>query len=166
MTNNQVISKARGECKIDGCDKPVVAWGTCDMHYRRFKKRGTYDAFPTGITSKHLIPLPTRFHAKYTPVPESGCWLWEGALAGKYGVIVQDGKNLSAHRYSWELHNGDIPNGLWVLHKCDTPSCVNPDHLFLGTAKDNMQDALRKGRLNYMPGVMAGAKAKAIKERE
>lgn len=51
-----------------------------------------------------------------------------------------------AHRYSWMIANGPIPKGLWVLHKCDTPACINPDHLFLGTCRDNAKDCYRKGR--------------------
>lgn len=77
------------------------------------------------------------------------CWLW---MAGKFhfghGRFKIRNKNKQAHRVSWEMKNGPIPNGMLVCHKCDVPSCVNPDHLFLGTYKDNMQDSLLKGR-NY-----------------
>lgn len=81
-------------------------------------------------------------------VPWSGCWLWFGAEGSGYGRVGFKGNLLLTHRVSWELTNGPIPDGLWVLHKCDVRCCVNPDHLFLGTPKDNMQDKLRKGRGN------------------
>lgn len=77
----------------------------------------------------------------------SDCWEWTGArLPAGYGVFWVNGKNEGAHRVSWQLHKGPIPDGLWVLHKCDNPRCVRPDHLFLGTPKDNTQDCQRKGR--------------------
>lgn len=75
------------------------------------------------------------------------CWLWIASTRGKgYGAFGADGKNQYAHRASWEIHYGPIPDGLWVLHHCDTPACVNPQHLFLGTNADNMQDCVAKGR--------------------
>lgn len=77
----------------------------------------------------------------------SDCWAW---LAGKdkdgYGKIKINGKTLQAHRVSWVIHNGCIPEGLSVLHVCDNPSCVNPKHLFTGTTLDNMRDRDAKGR--------------------
>lgn len=97
-------------------------------------------------------PLAERFHSKYTPEPNSGCWLWIGADATCYGygkILGPDGRaggSIYAHRASWLLHFGEIPDNLWVLHKCDVPCCVNPDHLFLGTHSDNMQDCARKKR--------------------
>src|SRR5208282_854629 len=83
-------------------------------------------------------------------VPESGCWIWMGSInSSGYGNASHNRKTIRAHRLSWTLFNGLIPDGLWVLHKCDVPSCVNPSHLFLGTAGDNTQDALSKGRMAY-----------------
>lgn len=98
--------------------------------------------------------LMARFWAKVNkegPIhPKLGtrCWLWTGNQNGKgYGHIAQTRiATIIVHRLSWEIHNGDHPGRLFVLHKCDTRSCVNPDHLFLGTHKDNMADCVAKGR--------------------
>src|SRR3990167_1210519 len=79
------------------------------------------------------------------------CWEWKSCKNPEgYGQFTIDGKKVYAHRYSWELHNGTIPDGLWVLHHCDNPACVNPDHLFVGTQTDNMQDMISKGRSEYL----------------
>jgi HNH endonuclease len=83
------------------------------------------------------------------------CWIWTGAHNTQgYGGFSwkKDGyKMIRAHRASWIIYHGAIPNGMWVLHKCDNPSCVNPDHLFLGDCRVNTRDALIKGRLHVLP---------------
>jgi hypothetical protein len=77
-----------------------------------------------------------------------GCWVWIGAVSNKGYGNFWDGVNyVHAHRFSWQLHNGIIPNGLFVCHTCDNRKCVRDDHLFLGTNDDNMKDAVRKGRM-------------------
>ena len=80
---------------------------------------------------------------------DSDCWIWKGARnSGGYGHLTISGVTRTANRVSWEEHEGPIPEGLYVLHRCDNRACINPKHLFLGTAKDNTQDAISKGRLN------------------
>lgn len=76
-----------------------------------------------------------------------GCWIWLGKPTPKgYGIISVDKRHAYAHRFAFALHNGPIPDGLDVLHSCDNPLCVNPEHLFLGTHVDNMADMVAKGR--------------------
>lgn len=81
------------------------------------------------------------------PEPNSGCWLWDGTLHHDgYGQIRIDGVVHRAHRLSYEIHCGGIPDGLGALHKCDVRCCVNPDHIYAGTDKDNSRDKVRRGR--------------------
>ena len=99
--------------------------------------------------------IPTRyinsFHSKYK-VLESGCWEWQaGRFENSYGkfnkLSAQHDLSPYAHITSYIIHHGTIPEGLKVCHKCDHPWCVNPEHLFLGTHQDNMDDAVSKGRM-------------------
>ena len=94
--------------------------------------------------------LQERFDEKYIPEPNSGCWLWISNQRKGYGEMYINTKRIPAHRVSWTIHYGEIPDGLLCLHTCDNPSCVNPVHLFLGTNSDNMKDKASKGR-GYSP---------------
>jgi len=100
-----------------------------------------------------MKPIEERFWDKVNKDTESGCWVWQSSIRGNgYGAffthLQPEGRKChGAHRYSWELSNGAIPEGLWVLHKCDNRICVNPDHLFLGDRTDNMRDCANKKRV-------------------
>lgn len=97
-----------------------------------------------------------KFWAHTEPELNTGCLLWWGGChdAG-YGRVQFEKRVQPAHRVAWKLTRGDIPQGLVVCHRCDTPACVNPQHLFLGTHRDNAQDKVRKGRHRFR--VLSGA---------
>lgn len=104
---------------------------------------------------KAIIPLEERFFSFVLKGGDGGCWIWVGPRDGKdYGKIHatgRSGKQWKAHRLSYELHKGQIPAGMEVCHSCDNPSCVNPDHLWLGTHKQNMADCSAKKRTGDRP---------------
>lgn len=100
------------------------------------------------------MTLEDRFWRRvFMPLADECCWEWTGyrdergygRLSSRVSGVT---KTISAHRLSWQIYKGEIPPGLCVLHKCDNPPCVNPDHLFLGNQRDNMLDCSSKGRLN------------------
>ena len=106
-----------------------------------------------------------RFMDKVCPEPNSGCWLWTAGIFPKgYGNFHYKGKGNQASRISYELFTGQIPDGLLVCHRCDTPACVNPQHLFLGTAQDNAVDMVRKGRANRATGRKHGRPKRKLTE--
>ena len=109
------------------------------MAPERWKNRGNF------------MTIEERFWSKVIKGSAGDCWHWTGAKLpkgyGKFSVGPRaTRKIINAHRIAWELTNGPIPEGIWVLHDCDNPSCCNPMHLYLGTNTDNVRDKVSKGR--------------------
>lgn len=137
------------KCAFDKCERDAVCKSYCDKHYRRVLRRGDVNDYGSRKVAEG--DAIERFHQKYE-INESGCWMWTGGTRpNSKGVPyprhwTDDFKSISAHRFSFELVHGAIPQGMYVCHKCDTPLCVNPDHLFLGSHQDNMRDMVAKQR--------------------
>ena len=130
-------------CSVPGCDGIYDSHGMCGKHYMAFRRNGD----PTlilqvqhhGKTAAERLEI----HTKRGP----GCWEWTGLRnpAG-YGLTRYEGRARLAHRVAYQLANGPIPAGMFVLHRCDNPACVRLDHLFLGSIADNNADMRAKGR--------------------
>jgi hypothetical protein len=102
------------------------------------------------IIRSYGLPEIERFERLYVPVPECGCWIWLATIIpsghGSFRTSKRgNGGAEGAHRAAWRLYRGEIPEGKWVLHHCDTPACVNPDHLYLGDRQDNANDLKTRG---------------------
>lgn len=134
------------KCQIDNCNNRLFAVGVCSAHYWRFKKYGSYDTPPLAR------PIEQRFFSKVIKGADGECWQWIGSKCDKgYGKFIFNGGQL-AHRFSFLMHNGTLPpyradNGdlIVIMHSCDNTSCVNPDHLSIGTHRQNVRDAFARG---------------------
>ncbi len=127
------------ECSIEDCNKRCLARQLCKTHYNRLMIHGCTDH-----------PAMAKFWAKVDrPESHTQCWLWlPGKAVGPYGKAEMFGKQWLAHRLAFVLTHGTIPDELVVRHECDTPLCVKPQHLLLGTHYDNVLDKVQRGRQN------------------
>lgn len=135
-------------CSVEGCDGKTVGRGYCGKHYQRWLRRG--DALAPYITrwTGNEAELDVVQFVKYREIdPITGCWAWTGAtFPNGYGQL-RGRPTRMVHRVSFEHFVGRIPEDFLVCHTCDNPPCFNPRHLFVGTGKDNAQDALSKDRI-------------------
>lgn len=133
---------------------------------KEIERRGGVDGSIIGVVEYRFeknaarkMTVRERLERMSMPVTESGCRIWLGSVSRDdgYGVFQLRGKTTSAHRTSWVVSNGrPIPKGMNVLHRCDIPSCIEPMHLFIGTDADNVQDKVKKGRMNHLRGEGCG----------
>lgn len=142
-------------CSVDGCGRKHDSRGFCTSHARRALRLGLIPIVqPKSVLAE---TLRDRLYRHGWNVMPSGCWDWAAARRHGYGCLGAPGNagTVQAHRASYEVHVGPIPDGLFVMHTCDNPPCVNPDHLRLGTPRDNMADMIAKGRDNFL-GLVVG----------
>jgi len=107
-----------------------------------------------------------RFWTKIDVKEKDDCWNWTAHLSGGYGQLKIEGEMVSAHRYAWSSVNGPVPDSMMILHKCDNKLCCNPEHLYCGTAKDNMRDKSRRCRMPSIPPEVLGAGMVKLHEGE
>lgn len=142
-----MVMPPQRRCLEEGCDRQHYARGLCHPHYDAYRARGRAPPLPP--VSRVGRPLAVRFWEDVVKAPGDGCWVFTRGTSRHphgYGSLSVNRRETLAHRVSWELAHGPIPPGLRVLHKCDNPPCVRPDHLFLGTQLDNVRDMWSKGR--------------------
>lgn len=131
-------------CSVTDCGSPVKSKGMCKLHYQRSWRTGS----ATVSRPRLHLPIEQKFWLYVDKNSDSECWNWTGFKdKDGYGKIRIGNTNRGAHRISWALHFGDMPEGVSVLHNCNNPSCVNPSHLRSGDHNENMIDRLNAG--NY-----------------
>ena len=141
-------------CTVSGCSGTYrIKRGLCSKHYHRWQRHGDPLAISRKPNRNKDLAVGFWECVDKTPGfgPKGDCWTWIGnRQSNGYGTISVNCKHKPAHRVSWELANGEIPDGVFVLHKCDVPLCIRPDHLFLGDQQANVSDCINKGRFKFL----------------
>lgn len=128
---------------------------TCDSKFMRLKNRSekqwnahNFCSVECRLKTKaRYSDKAKRFHDNYIPEPNSGCWLWTGSINNEgYGQISINMHHMRSNRLAYEVCVGPIPDDMIICHRCDNPSCVNPEHLYAGTHQDNANDKAQRGR--------------------
>lgn len=139
------------KCTIEGCGQKHFGKGLCSKHYERVRRNGSTDMVTYVVDGDIDLRAVTRRRLERNSKRVGECIEYTGTLeAAGYGTIQISRKRTKAHRVSFELHNGPIPEGMMVRHKCDNRPCINPDHLVLGGQTENMADMVERGR--SLPG--------------
>lgn len=143
-TQKQLQNIPYGYCQCGCGQKTRIA---PQSHTREGWVKGEPLRYIQGHNNPHYNSVVDYFWSRVTPGMPDECWLWQGFRNPQgYGQFNYHKKAYRVPRLCWEIHFGAIPEGLWVLHRCDNPPCCNPNHLFLGTPTDNAQDMIQKGR--------------------
>lgn len=151
-------------CQVPSCDLPRHARGLCQAHYIRHRKGSSLGS---PVRSPLVGDVGARMLAGVEFDTNGGCWLWKYAAAnGGYGVLYLNRRLVRAHRAAYQEWVGEIGNGLKVCHRCDTPACINPTHLFLGTQADNVADMCAKGRKVNAPSKGEANGSAVLTERQ
>lgn len=148
----------RETCKVEGCTEAVTRrkWQECESHFYRRTTYGNYDEQRRTRSNATWDDRLTEDKWAVTPGPlETDCWIWQGTLnSDGYATIKYKQKTFKVYRVMWERFHGEtIPPGKSALHRCDTPACMNPRHIFIGTQIDNIRDMVSKGRQSSNRGL-------------